>query len=43
MVVGDVPTAYGLSPWVSLAVGTVVIVGGVLWLGKKVPGPAEPA
>jgi Na+/H+ antiporter NhaC len=43
MVVGDVPTAYGLSPWVSLAVGTVVIVAGVLWLGKKVPGPAEPA
>ncbi|HEX2164660.1 MAG TPA: Na+/H+ antiporter NhaC family protein [Thermoanaerobaculia bacterium] len=35
MVVGDIPTAYGLSPWVSLAVGTAVIVGGVLWLGKK--------
>jgi Na+/H+ antiporter NhaC len=35
MVVGDVPTAYGLPPWVSLLVGTAVIVGGVLWLGKK--------
>ena len=35
MVVGDIPTAYGLSPWISLAVGTAVIVGGVLWLGKK--------
>lgn len=35
MVVGDIPTAYGLSPWVSLVVGSGVIVGGVLWLGKK--------
>jgi Na+/H+ antiporter NhaC len=35
MAVGDVPTAFGLSPWVSLLVGTAVIVGGVLWLGKK--------
>jgi Na+/H+ antiporter NhaC len=35
MLVGDVPTAYGLPAWVSLLVGTAVIVGGVLWLGKK--------
>lgn len=35
MLLGDIPTAYGLSPWVSLLVGTAVIVGGVLWLGKK--------
>jgi len=35
MLLGDIPTAYGLPPWVSLVVGTVVIVGGVLWLGKK--------
>jgi Na+/H+ antiporter NhaC len=35
MVVGDIPTAYGLSPWVSLVVGSAVIVGGVLWFGKK--------
>jgi len=35
MLVGDIPTAYGLPPWVSLIVGTVVIVVGVLWLGKK--------
>ncbi|HEX6199546.1 MAG TPA: Na+/H+ antiporter NhaC family protein, partial [Thermoanaerobaculia bacterium] len=41
MVIGDIPTAYGMSPWISLAVGTAVIVGGVLWLGKKVPDPAE--
>jgi len=36
MLVGDIPTAYGLSPWVSLAVGTLVIVVGVRWLGKRV-------
>ena len=36
MIVGDIPTAYGLSPWVSLAVGVVVIVGGVMWIGQKV-------
>ena len=36
MLIGDIPTAYGMSPWISLIMGTVVIVGGVLWLGRKV-------
>ncbi len=36
MALGDVPTAYGMSPYVSLAVGGVVIVAAVLWLGKRV-------
>ncbi len=40
VVVGDVPTAFGLSPWISLAVGTAVIVGGVLWLGGRSGPPA---
>jgi Na+/H+ antiporter NhaC len=35
MVVGDIPTAYGMSPWVSLVVGAGVVVGVVLWFGKK--------
>jgi len=35
MVVGDVPTAFGLSPWVSLLVGAAVIVGVVMWFGEK--------
>jgi Na+/H+ antiporter NhaC len=35
MIVGDIPTAFGLSPWISLAVGTLVIVAGVRWLGKR--------
>ncbi len=34
MLVGDLPTAFGMSPWISLLVGSTVIVGGVLWLGK---------
>jgi Na+/H+ antiporter NhaC len=36
MLVGDIPTAYGMSPWISMVVGSAVIVGGMLWLGKKV-------
>jgi Na+/H+ antiporter NhaC len=44
MVVGDVPTAMGLSPWVSLGVGTLVILVGVRWLGREVvPGKTAPA
>ena len=41
MLVGDIPTAFGLSPWISLAVGIAIIVGGVVWLGKRVDD--EPA
>lgn len=35
MAVGDIPTAFGLSPWVSILVGAAVITGGVLWLGGR--------
>jgi len=35
IVVGDLPTAYGLSPWISLLLGSALIVVVVLWLGKK--------
>ncbi|HEV2146455.1 MAG TPA: Na+/H+ antiporter NhaC family protein [Longimicrobiaceae bacterium] len=34
MAVGDVPTAYGLSPWVSLAVGAVILVLVVRFVGR---------
>ncbi len=37
--IGSIPSAYGLSPLLSLLLGIGVIVGGVLWLGKT----AEPA
>lgn len=35
MIIGDIPTAYGLSPWISLAVGTIVIIAGVMLFGKR--------
>jgi len=35
ILVGDLPTAFGVSPWISLILGSAVIVIGVLWLGKK--------
>lgn len=34
MLIGDLPTAFGMSPWISLLVGSAGIVGVVLWLGK---------
>lgn len=38
MLVGDIPTAFGLSPWISLAVGAAIIVAGVRLLGRPVDG-----
>jgi Na+/H+ antiporter NhaC len=35
MLIGDIPTAYGFSPWLSLIVGTAVIVAAVMLLGKR--------
>jgi len=35
ILLGDVPTAFGLSPWISLILGSAVIVIGVMWFGKK--------
>jgi Na+/H+ antiporter NhaC len=35
MLVGDIPTAYGMSPWLSLLIGSVIIVGLVRWFGKR--------
>jgi len=35
MLLGDIPTAYGLSPWISLLAGSAIIVASVIWLGKK--------
>jgi Na+/H+ antiporter NhaC len=43
MLIGDIPTAYGMSPWISLVVGSIVIVGGVIWLGRSVAEPSLPA
>ncbi len=35
MVVGDLPTAFGLSPWVSLVVGSAILVSIVMWIGRR--------
>lgn len=36
MIVGDIPTAFGLSPWISIIVGTGVLVAVLFMVGKKV-------
>lgn len=36
MLVGDIPTAYGISPWISIALGTGIMVAALFTLGKKV-------
>lgn len=43
MLVGDIPTAYGLSPWVSIAVGSLLLVGFLLVFGKKVDSGGDTA
>ncbi len=39
MLVGDIPTAFGVSPWVSITAGTVILILVMRFVGKKV----EPA
>jgi Na+/H+ antiporter NhaC len=34
MIVGDIPTAYGVSPWISLALGSVVLLVVLRFLGR---------
>lgn len=36
MIVGDIPTAFGLSPWISIAVGTAIMIGFLYLFGKKI-------
>jgi Na+/H+ antiporter NhaC len=35
MLLGDIPTAYGLSPWISIVIGSAVLIGIVFWRGKS--------
>ncbi|HUP62740.1 MAG TPA: Na+/H+ antiporter NhaC family protein [Thermoanaerobaculia bacterium] len=35
MIIGDIPTAFGLSPWISLAGGAAIIIAAVLLFGKR--------
>lgn len=34
MLLGDIPSAYGLNPWISIVIGSGVLIGIVLWRGK---------
>ncbi len=35
LLVGDIPSAFGMSPWVSLLLGAGVIIAGMRWLGQR--------
>ena len=39
MLVGDIPTAYGLSPWISLLIGSAVLLAVLYIVGKPVGSP----
>lgn len=43
MSLGDIPTAYGLSPWISLTVGVLVLVLFVRFVGRPSNGAPAPA
>jgi len=43
MALGDIPTAFGLPPWISLAAGSALIVAFVLWRGETSDAPAGEA
>ncbi|MEW5928772.1 MAG: Na+/H+ antiporter NhaC family protein [Gemmatimonadota bacterium] len=42
MAVGDVPTAFGMSPWISLAVGTLILALVVRFVGKPTDAASVP-
>jgi Na+/H+ antiporter NhaC len=39
MLLGDLPTAFGLNPWISIVAGTVLIVAVVMIFGKRSDWP----
>lgn len=43
MLVGDIPTAYGVSPYLSLLVIVIVLIGTLYLFGKRVDSETEPA
>jgi Na+/H+ antiporter NhaC len=43
MIVGDVPTAFGLSPWISIALGTAVLAAVLYFYAKPVDEPGDAA
>jgi len=35
MLVGDIPTAYGLSPWISIVLGAGILLGLIYAIGRR--------
>lgn len=42
MLIGDIPTAYGLPPWVSLVLGAIILYGILRFVGKPVEDDLAP-
>ncbi|HEU4464418.1 MAG TPA: Na+/H+ antiporter NhaC family protein [Gemmatimonadota bacterium] len=40
MAVGDIPTAYGLSPWISILLGSAILLGVLYLVGKREDSPS---
>jgi Na+/H+ antiporter NhaC len=40
MAVGDIPTAYGMSPWISILLGSAILLGVLYLFGKREDSPA---
>jgi Na+/H+ antiporter NhaC len=40
MAVGDIPTAYGMSPWISIVLGSAILLGILYVFGKREDSPA---
>jgi Na+/H+ antiporter NhaC len=43
ILIGDIPSAYGLSPWISILLGTAVLVGVVFIFGKRIDAVGKEA
>ncbi len=39
MLVGDIPTAYGFSPWISIVLGTGILLGLIYAVGRRTDSP----
>ena len=40
MAVGDIPTAYGMSPWISIVLGSAILLGVLYLFGKREDSPS---
>jgi Na+/H+ antiporter NhaC len=40
---GDIPSGFGLSPYLCMAIASAALAGLLLWLGRKPPDPGRAA